>query len=247
MNFVKALKLDRLFQRCVTVLLSIGFMITIFVSYSSTAQAAVDTTSAASKGDAARINQRKEEAPHYPNWYTDQRSLESYMDEADVNPIGTNRKNAGVRSDIQNNQEDQGNLIEQAQERFKDVAGSVQDMFQSNASPTPTTDNSQDYTQPPNWYRNLESGRDEGDRNQLIERSQDKLKGIADNAREALQPNSTRSYKDYRDSIDASRPSTQDLGERVNERLERVKETFQEATERSNQGKSGMITGETSR
>jgi hypothetical protein len=126
MNIAKVWNPHQLFRRITSLLLSAVLIVGVIFSYSGVAQAAVDTTSAATKGDADRINQRKQEAPHYPNWYENQRSLESYTDEAGVN---LNRR-GNDPMDQNNAQDDQGNLIERSRQQLENVADSVREMIQ---------------------------------------------------------------------------------------------------------------------
>jgi hypothetical protein len=181
MHIWKNKSFNALLQRAATAVLGFVLMLGMFLSYLQPAQAAVDTTSAATKADAENIKQRKEDAPHYPNWYRDQRSLESYMD------------NAGMNSDL-------------ADRRAT-----------------------------------------ESDQGNLIERSRAQLKNAADNVRETLQPDSENYDRSnvptgYRRSND-SVVSSDDIPERVENRLERVKDTFQQATERALEDNDTIITG----
>lgn len=198
MNLLRNLKLRQLAQRIVSVCLSVVLAIGLVLSYSGAAQAATDTTSAATRTDANRINQRKENAPHYPNWYEDQRSLESYMDDADVNP-----KRRGDSPTDQNN--DRGyNPIRQ--------------------------DRVNGYN--PNSEEN----------SNLIEQSRDQLRSAAENIRETLSPGSSTNS-----NYNNSNLSDNDIKDRAGNRLERAKEVFQGATERTSEGSNPTITGRSNR
>jgi hypothetical protein len=181
MHIWKNKSVNSLLRRAATFLLSLVLAFGIALSYAQKAQAAVDTTSAATKADAENIKQRKEDAPHYPNWYKDQRSLESYMD------------NAGINSDL------------------------------------------------------ADRRANESDRGNLIERSREKLKSAADNVRESLQPDSENYDRSnastgyYRN--DDPVVSSDDIPSRVENRLERAKDTFQQATERALEENDTIITG----
>lgn len=175
-----------LLQRAATFLCGLVLAAGLSLSYMQSAQAAVDTTSAATKADAENIKQRKEDAPHYPNWYQDQRSLESYMD------------NAGMNADLADRRAtegDQGNLIERSQEQLKNVVGNVRDTLQPGAE---------------NYDRS----------------------------------NTTTGYSrtEY-DRSDDSVVTSDDIPERIGNRLERAKETFQQATERALEDNDTIITG----
>lgn len=181
--------LKPLFQRLVSLVLGIGVLIGVVLGYGSAVQASPNTTSAASGADAANISQRKEEAPHYPNWYSDQRSLESLMDDADVTRT---RSDANVRANSQNNAqvEEQNNFFERSKQGLEKVAGDVQNKLGLNSADDPRDI---EYRDTPNWYRNMESG-DNGinvDGGRLIERSQQKLKDAAGNVRDTFSNNSS--------------------------------------------------------
>jgi hypothetical protein len=169
-----------LLHQVVSVALGMVLALGLVLSHQPSVQAAVDTTSAATKADAANINQRKEDAPHYPNWYKDQRSLESYMD------------NAGMNSDL-------------ADRRAT-----------------------------------------ESDQGNLIERSRTQLKNAADNVRETLQPGETydrsNTVNDYRRNNDSA-VTSDDIPDRIGNRLEQAKDTFQQATERALEENDTIITG----
>ncbi|WAL58259.1 hypothetical protein [Thermocoleostomius sinensis] len=175
----------KLLQWMTACLFSLVLIVGLSLSHGLVAQAAVDTTSAATKADANNINQRKEDAPHYPNWYQDQRSLESYMD------------NAGMNSDL---------------------------------ADRPAT---------------------ESDRGNLIERSRKQLQNTVDNVRDTLQPSSNDersnaitgySRTEYGRSDD-SVVTSDDIPDRIGNRLDRAKETFQQATERALEENDTIITG----
>lgn len=194
MNIAKVWNPYQLFQRIASVFLSIVFMVGVILSYSGAAQAAVDTTSAATKGDANRISQRKQDAPHYPNWYDDQRSLESYMGEKGVDP---NRPDYNP-IDQNNAQDDQGNLIERSKQQLENMADNVRGMIQPDKAPDANANVTRRSFNPQNY--------DE------------------------------QNYNDTDASAD-------ELGGRITNRLERAKEAFQEATERTAEGGT-TITGE---
>lgn len=148
MNYFKPWKTQ--FQRIAKFSLGLFLTIGIVLTYSNVVQAAVDTTSAASKADANQIKQRKADASHYPNWYEDQRSLESYMDRAGVdpnqkgnsptdqnddqgyNPIRQDRVN-GYNSDYNRNEEQNVSLIDRSRNQLKDAADNVRDTLNPNS------------------------------------------------------------------------------------------------------------------
>lgn len=146
MNSLKTWKCDQLSRRVASLCLSLLLIIGIAFSYSHAAQAAVDTTSAATRVDADRIKQRKEDTPRYPNWYEDQRSLESYMERAGVDPnepgnSPTDQNNdAGynpIRQDRVNGykqaRNEDSNLIERSRDRLRDTASNVRETLSSNS------------------------------------------------------------------------------------------------------------------
>lgn len=147
MNILKIWKHNPLVRRIASSCLSLILTIGIAFGYSYAAQAAVDTTSAATKADANRIQQRKENAPHYPNWYDDQSSLESYMDKAGVNPRkqgdsptdqNNDRGDNPIHQDRVNgyyqDRDESGNLIERSRARLRDTASNIRDTLDSNSS-----------------------------------------------------------------------------------------------------------------
>lgn len=192
MNIAKKMNPYSLLRRITPLFLSVVLMLGVIFSYSGVAQAAVDTTSAATRGDASRINQRKQDAPHYPNWYEDQRSLESYMGDTGVDP--NRRGNNPI--DQNNARDDQGNLIERSRQQLENMADSVWEVIQP----------------------------DKASDTNVVRRNYNPQSYGAQN------------YNDTDASVD-------ELGDRVKNRLERAKEAFQEATERTAEGGT-TITGE---
>jgi hypothetical protein len=183
MNRFFSISFNRLFQQAIGFLLSFVVAFGVWVSASPSAQAAVDTASAATKADAQNIKQRKEEAPHYPNWYDDQRSLESYMDNAGIDSKYANRR---IERD------EQGNIIEQSQERLKDMADNIRDTL----SPS------------------------------------------ADSQESNRRSNATTGYN-RNDAIEL----TDNIPDRIQNRLEQAKSTFQKATENAIEENDTIITG----
>lgn len=200
MSNLNALNLRQLFQRIANICLSTALAFGILSSYSNVAQAATDTTSAATRGDANRINQRKEDASHYPNWYDDQRSLESYMEDAGVGP--------GNRGDSPTDQNNDAGYNPIRQDRV-------------------------------NGYHS-----DEQQDVSLVDRTRTRLKDAADNVRDTLNPNSRSKGNDR---YERTRTSANEVKGRTGNRLERAKETFQGATERTATGSNPIITGESNR
>lgn len=181
-------RLKPLFQRMVSLVLGLGLLVGLVLGYGSSVQASPNTTSAASKTDAANISQRKEEAPHYPNWYSDQRSLESMMDDAGVTQT---RSDANVRANSQNDAQvdEQNNFFERSKQGLEKVAGDVQNSLGLNSVDDPRD---VEYRDTPNWYRNMERGNNDNlDGGRLIERSQQKLKDAAGNVRDTLSNSSS--------------------------------------------------------
>lgn len=126
MTVIKTWKIDRFFQRVASVILGVGLVISIALT-ATPAQASPDTTSAASKADAERINQRKEEAPHYPNWYRDQRSLESYMEDAGMENAAKHPK---VTTNSQSDETTQDNSIDRSQQGLRDLGDTIREKLQ---------------------------------------------------------------------------------------------------------------------
>lgn len=192
MKFFNSLK--PLFQRLVSLVLGIGVLVGVVLGYGSSVQASPNTTSAASRTDAANISQRKEEAPHYPNWYSDQRSLETLMDDAGVTQT---RSDANVKANSQNNAQvdEQNNFFERSKQGLEKMASDVQNNLGINSADDPRDI---EYRDTPNWYRDMERG-DNGniDGSRLIERSQQKLKDVAGNVRDTFS-NDTSDSARYR-------------------------------------------------
>lgn len=140
MNSWKTRNFNQMMQQFICFCMSVMLAIGITFSYGNAAQASTNTTSAATKADANQINQRKENAPHYPNWYNDQRSLESYMDEADVNPRhqgdsptdqNNDRGYNPIRQDRVNgyyqNQDQSSNLIDRSRDRLQNATENIRE------------------------------------------------------------------------------------------------------------------------
>ncbi len=92
------------------------------------AEASPNTTSAASRTDAQRISERKEEAPHYPNPYHNQRSIESFMEDKGVKPDS----NAGLNRADQTSQRSDRNMdsptiVERSQQGLENLADTVRE------------------------------------------------------------------------------------------------------------------------
>lgn len=133
MKYLNIFNPMRIFQHFISLLLGISLITSVLLSYDSVALAA---TSAASSADAARINQRKEEAPRYPNWYSEQRSLESYMDDAGVDPKTSNTRTSNTRT-FSSVDRDDSDLIERSQDKLKNIAGNIRDSVRGDADEVP--------------------------------------------------------------------------------------------------------------
>lgn len=156
MNILRTWKLGQLFQRIGDLCLGVILVIGMALSYGSTAQAAIATTSAATRADANQIEQRKEAAPHYPNWYEDQRSLESYMDRAGVDPNDrgnspTDQNNDRGYNSLQQDRvngydrnSDQVSFADRSRDQVKDAYNNVRETLNPNSpvSGTQTYENS---------------------------------------------------------------------------------------------------------
>jgi len=148
MNNLKTRDFNQMIHRVICFCMSVVLAIGIAFINSNAAQAARDTTSAATRADANQINQRKENAPHYPNWYDDQRGLESYMDKTGVNPRrqgdsptdqNNDRGYNPIRQDRVNgyNSQDRdqsGNLIERSRDRLQDAADNIRGTLGSDST-----------------------------------------------------------------------------------------------------------------
>lgn len=157
----------QLLRRGASLLLGVSLFLSVTLSYAHVAQASPNTTSAASRADADRISQRKEDASHYPNWYDDQRSLESYMDEQGMSGIGSDGR---VRTDGQNNRDDENHLIDRAEGTLKGMVDTVRDAI------TPDSSSSQANFR----INNYENYREEPSAGEIPERIKSAFEGARD-------------------------------------------------------------------
>lgn len=226
-NLFKSLKLNQFLKSCFAFLLGLGLMAGVVFGNSSVAQASSHVTSAASASDAARINQRKEDAPHYPNWYEDQRSLESLMEDAGV--TGPTGRNVGVNSQNDSQLDDQNHFLDRSKQGLKDVADTVQSKIQHGISNTASDPRDRTYRDVPEWYQDMK-----GDaKNNGMAESQHNLNSLRN---QGMSGSSKTTYKpNYRDTQDYG-VSDNDVRQKVGNAIESAKETFQSATEKAAAG-----------
>lgn len=226
-NLFNALKLNQLLKSCFAFLLGLGLIAGVVLGNSGVAQASSHATSAASASDAARINQRKEEAPHYPNWYDDQRSLESFMEDAGVS--GSTGRNVGANSQNDSQLNDQNHFLDRSKQGLKDAADTIQSKIQHGISNTVSDPRDRTYRDVPEWYQDM---KDDAQSNGMAE-SQHSLNSLRN---QGLSGSSKTTYKpNYRDTQDYG-VNNNDVRQKVGNAIESAKETFQSATEKAAAG-----------